>query len=198
MAKPTVVDAVAVKEEETTGVKIDTSGLAQALQSIIAENTPTETTKVNPANYIKDSGEKMVALYSVYEKLRAIGLQLNGKLMSDPIPESLVIEDITINFRIVTDGKESEPQSVALKHIATIGDISGLLSTELGSIIVLMQQETEGVLDIATRTKDLCDRSRRAWEEANKDKKIQELDAEGNPIPNPATAPQGPEAPEEG
>lgn len=196
MAEPKIVDAVSVplnNSADTNGVKIDASGLAKALQSIIAENTPVETTKVNPADYIKDAGEKMVSLYSVYEKLRAIGLQLNGKLMSDPIPETLLIEDITINFRIVEDkDKEPEKQSVSLKHITTIGDISGILSTELGSIIVLLQQETDGVLDIAKRTKELCDKSRKAWEETNKDKKIQELDAAGNPITGP-DAPQGPE-----
>lgn len=152
---------------------IDASSLSKAIQSIIAENTPTER-RVNPATYIHESGIKMVELYAVYEKLRAIGMHLNGKLTTDPIPETLQIENITINFRTADGDKVSDLQSVALTHLATVGDISGLLATELGAVIVTLQRETDAVLDIATRTKDMCAKSRKAWEEANKDKKILE------------------------
>lgn len=186
-----IVDT-AQDNSDAGAVKLDTSALSKAISAIIAQNTPTET-RVNPADYIKNSGEKMVALYSVYEKLRMIGTQLNGKLMSDPIPPALKIENITINFRTVTDDKESDLISVPLTHIASIGDISGLLSTELGAIIVTLQQETESVLDIAKRTKELCEKSRKAWEESNKDKKIQEFTADGTEAAT-STTPENAEA----
>lgn len=157
---------------------IDTSALSQAIQSIIAENTPTEK-RVNPATYIHESGIRMVDLYAVYEKLRIIGAKLNGKLTSDPIPDTLQIENVTINFRTVEGETVSETQSVALTHLNTVGDLSNLLATELGSVIVLLQRETDAVLDIATRTKDMCAKSRKAWEEANKDKKILEETVDG-------------------
>jgi hypothetical protein len=156
---------------DTSAGKINTAALSQAIQSIIAENTPTEK-RVNPAAYIHESGTRMVELYTTYEKLRAIGAQLNGKLTSDPIPDTLQIENITINFRTLDGDKVSESQSVALTHFTTVGDISNLLATELGAVIVRMQRETDSVLDIATRTKEMCAKSRKAWEEANKDKKI--------------------------
>lgn len=179
MADAKIVDAVSEPVEPApaggTSVKLDTSSLSKAIQSIIEANTPTASEqRVNPAKYIHESGAKMVALYAVYEKLRAIGKHLNGKLVSEPIPQELVIDDVTINFRVAEGEKISEPMSVALKHITTVGDISNLLSTELGAVIVMLQQETEAVLDIAGRTKDLCEKSRKAWEEANKDKRIQE------------------------
>ncbi len=187
MSKAKIVDAVSTPVGPTgapgavgepgqgASVKLDTSSLSKAIQSIIEANTPAASEqRVNPAKYIHESSEKMMALYTVYEKLRAIGKHLNGKLVSDPIPEGLIIDDVTINFRTVEGDKPSEPTSVSLKHITTIGDISSLLSTELGSIIVMLQQETEAVIDIANRTKDLCEKSRKAWEAANKDKRIQE------------------------
>lgn len=157
----------------TDGVNLDASSLSKAIQSIIEQNTPTER-RVNPATFIHESGVKMVELYAVYEKLRAIGTHLNGKLTSDPIPENLQIDSITINFRTVEGEQVSEPQAVELKHITTVGDLSGLLATELGAVIVTLQRETDAVLDIANRTKEMCDKSRKAWEEANKDKKILE------------------------
>lgn len=172
---PKGADGEAGQPGQNAAIKLDTSSLSKAIQSIMEANTPaTSEQRVNPAKYIHESSEKMMTLYAVYEKLRTIGRYLNGKLVSDPIPEGLVIDDVTINFRTVDGEKVSEPNSVALKHITTIGDISNLLSTELGAIIVMLQQETEAVLDIAGRTKDLCEKSRKAWEESNKDKKIQE------------------------
>lgn len=187
MAEPRVVDAVSTpvgpkgpdgavgQPGQGVPIKLDTSSLSKAIQSIVEANTPAAAEqRVNPAKYLHESSEKMMALYSVYEKLRTIGKHLNGKLVSDPIPEGLIIEDVTINFRTSEGDNVSEPTSVALKHITTIGDISNLLSTELGAIIVMLQQETEAVLDIAGKTKELCEKSRRSWEEANKDKRIQE------------------------
>lgn len=161
---------------DTTSVKLDTSSLAKAIQTIIAENTPTETQRVNPAEYIHQAGQNMIELYDAYTKLRAIGVQLNGKLVSDPLPDTLQIEEISLKFRTVENGKPSEPQTVALRHLHSVGDISGILSTEIGAVIVLLQQETSGVLDIAAKTKELCDKSRKAWEDANKDKQIREVD----------------------
>jgi hypothetical protein len=174
--------------DDTTKIALDTSSLAQAIQSIIAENTPSETQRVNPAAYIQQAGQNMVELYDAYTKLRAIGVRLNGKLVSDPIPDTLQIEEIALKFRTVDDGQPSESQTVALKHLHSVGDISGILSTEIGAVIVLLQQETNGVLDIANKTKELCDKSRKAWEEANKDKQIREIlpDDEAAAVANPA------------
>lgn len=178
MTDPKIIDAIP-EPEDTTKIALDTSALAKAIQSIISENTPTETQTVNPAEYIHRAGTAMLDLYDAYTKLRTIGQQLHGKLVSDPIPNTLKIENVSIQFRVVTDGKESESQTVALKHLQSVGDISNILSTEIGAVIVSLQQETAGVLDIATKTKELCDKSRKAWEEVNKDKRIQELDANG-------------------
>ena len=131
----------------------------------------------------------MLELYESYDKLKLLGKQLNGRLVSDPIPETLKIEKVQITFRTVEDGKESEPVTADLKYIASVGDISGLISTELGSIIMFLQQESMSVLDIITKTKEQVEKARKAWEEANKDKKIQELTPE-NPTENlePAAA----------
>ena len=85
MTTPKIVDAVSVPVEKNNpaeGIKIDTSGLAKALQSILAENTPVQTTKINPADYIKESGTRMVELYSVYEKDRK-STRLNSSHVSE-------------------------------------------------------------------------------------------------------------------
>jgi hypothetical protein len=173
--------------------KIDTSGLAKALQSIIGANMaqqPTMTT-VNPAKFVNESSTRMLDLYESYEKLRALGKQLNGRLVSDPIPETLKIEKVQIVFRTVENGKESESQTADIKYISSVGDISGLISTEIGAIIMFLQQESLSVLDIITKTKEQVEKARKAWEEANKDKRIQEFTPENpstEPTPDPAPA----------
>lgn len=181
MADPQIIDAIS-EPADTAKVSLDTSALAKAIQNIIADNTPAETRTVNPAEYIKRAGESMTELYDAYTKLRTIGTHLNGKLVSEPIPASLRIESVAIRFRTTENDVESAAQTVELKHLQSVGDIANILSTEIGAIIVLLQQETAGIIDIATKTKELCDKSRKAWEESNKDKRIQELDDAGNEI----------------
>lgn len=179
MAKTTIIDApsapVSSSGAASVPVKLDTSALSKAIQSVIEANTPQASEqRINPAQFIYDAGRAMTEIYAVYDKLRMIGKHLNGKLVSDKLPPELQIDDITINFRVVENGKMSEPTSVALKHVKTVGDIASLLSTELGAVIATLQREVDRVLDIGARTKELCDRSRKAWEDANKDKRIEE------------------------
>jgi hypothetical protein len=189
-----VVDGT-VEAPNTTTAKIDTSGLAKALQSIIGANMPQQAamTTVNPAKFVNESSTRMLELYDAYDKLRLIGKQLNGRLVSDPIPETLKIEKLQIAFRTVEDGKESELQTADIRYISSVGDISSLISTEIGAIIMFLQQESLSVLDIITKTKEQVEKARKAWEEANKDKKIQEFTPdnptiEASPAPAPASA----------
>lgn len=185
-----IVDGTVENTLATTKAKVDTSGLAKALQSIIGANMPQNNfTTVNPAKFVNESSKRMLELYESYDKLKLIGKQLNGRLVSDPVPESLKIEKIQITFRTVEDGKESEPVTADIKYISSVGDISSLISTELGSIIMFLQQESASVLDIITKTKEQVEKARKAWEEANKDKKIQEFTPENieeSPVPEPA------------
>ena len=179
-------------EQPQAQAKIDTSGLSRALQSIIEANMPANTTTtVNPAKFVNESSKRMLDLYDSYDKLRLIGKQLNGHLLSDPIPETLKIENIQITFRTVENGKESEPVTADIKYISSIGDVSNLISTELGAIIMFLQQESISVLDIITKTKEQVEKARKAWEETNKDKKIQEFAVEETPAsdqPMPAAS----------
>jgi hypothetical protein len=184
-----VVDGT-VEAPNMTTAKIDTSGLAKALQSIIGSNMPQQAavTTVNPAKFVNEASTRMLELYDAYDKLRLIGKQLNGRLVSDPIPETLKIEKLQIAFRTVEDGKESELQTADIRYISSVGDISNLISTEIGAIIMFLQQESLSVLDIITKTKEQVEKARKAWEEANKDKKIQEFTAE-NPTEEASTTP---------
>jgi uncharacterized protein (UPF0261 family) len=185
-----VVDGT-VENTETTKAKIDTSGLAKALQSIIGANMPqTTVTTVNPAKFMSETSARMLELYDDYDKLKILGKQLNGRLLSDQIPDTLKIEKVQIVFRTVEDGKTSEPVTADIRYISSVGDISGLISTELGSIIMFLQQESAAVLDIIGKTKEQVEKARKSWEEANKDKKIQEFTPEmpaQEPTPEPAT-----------
>lgn len=187
MAATQIIDAIP-EPEDTTKISLDTAALAKAIQTIISDNTPAETHTVNPAEYIHKAGASMLELYDTYTKLREIGKQLHGKLVSDPIPNTLKIERVTLQFKVVENGEASDTKTVEFKHLQSVGDISNILSTEIGAVIVSLQQETAGVLDIATKTKELCDKSRKAWEEVNKDKRVQELDENGaviEPAENP-------------
>jgi hypothetical protein len=114
----------------------------------------------------------MLDLYDAYEKLRSIGKQLNGKLLTDPLPETLKISGIKLTFTTVDGGKESAPSSIDLKSVSSVGDLSGLIANELGFIIMSLQQEAGSIAEIITKTQEQVGKARKSWEESNKDKTL--------------------------
>lgn len=176
MAKTTIVDAVKAEVPNTVGttnvtvpIKMDASSLAKALQ---AAATQPQTVRVNPSELIKNAAERMEDLYARFGALRQLGTALHGKTLSDPIPESIKIEDISITFRPVDDGKEGEPVVARVKNVVCVGDIANLLSSELGTIILTLQQEAAAVKETATTAEETCTKARRQWEANNPERKI--------------------------
>jgi hypothetical protein len=97
---------------------------------------------------------------------------LHGKSLSDPIPDTLKIEEIVFKFKTVKDGKESESTTAVIKNVICVGDIANLLSTELGTIILTLQQEAAAVKDTAQQTEDTCTKARESWEANNPDRRV--------------------------
>lgn len=179
MAKTTIVDAVSDKKGDacstggttnvTVPIKMDASALAKALQT--AASQP-QTIKVNPSTLIKESAARMEEMYTRFNALRQIGAELHGKTLSDPIPETIKIENIAITFRPVKDGKESEPVVAHIKNVVCVGDIANLLSSELGTIILSLEQEALAVKETATTAEETCTKARQQWEANNPDRKV--------------------------
>lgn len=173
MAK--VVDAVSCPTSNTNvsvPVKMDTSGLAKALQTAMQSQMPQTSTRINPADVIKAAALRMESLYTRFNALKQIGAELHGKSLNDPIPESLKIEEIVFKFRTVKDGKESDTNTATIKNVICVGDIANLLSTELGTIILALQQEAGAVKNTATSAEETCTKARESWETNNPDRKV--------------------------
>lgn len=179
MAKTTIVDAVKAEAPSTPNtlgttnvtvpIKMDASSLAKALQ---AAATQPQTVRVNPSELIKDAAARMEELYARFNALRQLGAELHGKTLSDPLPETIKIEDIAITFRPVKDGKEADPVVAHVKNVVCVGDIANLLSSELGTIILSLQQEATAVKETATSAEETCTKARQQWETNNPDRKI--------------------------
>jgi hypothetical protein len=174
MAK--VVDAVSCSTTGATNVsvpiKMDTSGLVKAIQMATQSQTQPTMTRINPADVIKAAAARMEDMYTRFNALKLLGAELHGKAMSDPMPESLKIEEITFKFKTVKDGKESEPTTAVVKNVICVGDIANLLSTELGTIILMLQQEAAAVKETAASTEETCTKARESWESNNPDRRV--------------------------
>lgn len=172
MTTPTIVDAVSTAPvaapTTTVPVKIDGSALASML-SQIAASQQAAVDYISPAEYVLNAGKRLQAMYARYEVLRKLGGFLNGKSMNDPIPSDLIIEDVTVRFR-VRDSEEVTEAKVL--NVACIGDIARLLSTEMGTIILALQQEAKALTDLSQKTEATAQKAREAWESGNKDRKI--------------------------
>lgn len=157
----------------TVPIKMDASGLAKALQAATqAAAAQPAVSRINPADVIKAAATRMEELYTRFNALKQIGAELHGKSLSDPIPESLQIEEISFKFKTVKDGKASEPTVAVIKNVICVGDIANLLSTELGTIILTLQQEAAAVKDTAQQTEETCTKARESWEANNPDRRV--------------------------
>lgn len=170
--KHNVVDATKVEAPKTA--QVDTSGIAKALQQIIGNSLPQQTTTINPAQFITEqAGPRLKKLYDSYEQLREFAKHLNGLQASSPLPEALGFEGLELVCR--QDGVEKR---VRLNNIAFVGHIAPALSTEMGVLLFAIQKEVDALNDITTRTKEQITRAREAWSAANKDTKIEEVAVE--------------------
>lgn len=187
MTKTKIVDAVKTEAPAACGIggggvtnvtvplKMDTSMLAKAMQAAAAQP---QTVRIDPAAVIKEAGNRMEDLYARFNVLRQLGAELNGKNFSDPVPPTVKIDDVAITFRVIKDGKVAEPVVANIKNVVCVGDISNLLSTELGTIILALSQEAAAVKETATATEETCNKARQQWETNNPDRKIVSRDVE--------------------
>lgn len=179
MANPKIVDAISATDaagvdviptarSQTVPVKIDGSALASMMSKIAAaQQQPVEY--ISPSEYVLSAGSRMKDMYARYDILRKLGGALHGKSFGDPIPQGLRIESVTINFRLADD---TETNAATILNVACVGDIAQLLSTEMGTIILSLQQEAKALTELSTSTETAAAKAREAWENSNKDRKI--------------------------
>jgi hypothetical protein len=192
-----IVDAVKSEKPETPStsgttnvtvpIKMDASSLAKALQEAAASQA--QTVRVNPSELIKDAAARMEEMYARFNVLRQLGAELHGKTMSDPIPDTIKIEDVSITFRPVKDGKESEAAVAQIKNVVCVGDIANLLSSELGAIILMLEQEATAVKETATQAEETCTKARQQWETNNPERKIVMRNGDGAQIESTSDVP---------
>jgi hypothetical protein len=179
MADPKIVDAISATDTngvnvaqtsrtQTVPVKIDGSALAGMMSKIAAaQQQPVEY--ISPSEYVLSAGSRMKDMYDRYDVLRKLGGALHGKSFNDPIPQDLRIESVTIKFRLADD---TETNDAKIVNVACVGDIAQLLSTEMGTIILSLQQEAKALTELSKSTEDTAAKAREAWESSNKDRKI--------------------------
>lgn len=179
MANPRIIDAISATDaagvnvaqtarSQSVPVKIDGSALASMMSKIAAaQQQPVEY--ISPAEYVLGAGSRMKDMYARYDVLRKLGGALHGKSFTDPIPQGLRIESVTLKFRVADD---TETNEAVMLNVACVGDIAQLLSTEMGTIILSLQQEAKSLTELSKSTEDAAARARETWESSNKDRKI--------------------------
>jgi hypothetical protein len=171
-SKQTIVDAVKTENPGSqmvnVPVRLDASALSKALQAAVDQTAA----RVNAGELIKNSAIKIEEIYKRFDALKLIANELNGKPLSDPVPNTLQIDEIAFTFRVAKDGNVSELTTATVKNVVCVGDIASLLSGELGSLIVQLEQEAAGVKNIATLTEETSSKARVAWEKNNPDRKF--------------------------
>jgi hypothetical protein len=158
-------------------VSIDTSGIAQALKQAQEEYMAAAASQVpvNPADVVTTSGARMQEVYARYEKLKLLGRALTGLTTADRIPANLAIDNVSITFRVKEAGAFGEPVTADIKNVAFVGDLAGLLATEIGLIITTLQHEAQTLADVAKKSQEQYARALKNWEENNQDRQITQV-----------------------
>lgn len=193
---PTIIDAVSsevpkpVAEQmasvmQNIPVKIDASQMQTVLQALASQTAagqiPGATEKINPSTFIKSTAQDMEALYARFDKLKILAAELNGLPISNPLPPSVSLKNIVINFSLTKDGK-TEEHAAEIYNVASIADITGLMSSEFGMIISALHNHSQQVEDLAKRTTERCAAALKDWEEKNKDKQIVRVNENGEGV----------------
>lgn len=175
------------KNAPGSSVSVDTSGLSAALKQMaeaqMAEQLKkmqefAKTKSFNPVATIATVSERMSELYARYERLQEIGKILNGVAVSDPIPDTLAIEEIAITFRTKNDSSAdgySEYKTATVKNVICAGDIYKLLSGEMGILILTLEHEMKNLHDVTGQSEAQYEKARKQWEAANPDRQIKPL-----------------------
>lgn len=204
---PTIVDAVKTEPTQAPGsgqncgipIKIDTSKMQNVLQALVGKQMQfnpgagpalgsaaaagiqtdgMSAERINPSVYMKQLSESMSELYARFEKLKKLASELHGRQLDSPIPEHVKIKNIAVEFTVSKDGTE-ETHTADIKHVTSVGDITGLVSGEFGVIILALTEQSKQLEDLAHKTNDKCGSALKEWEKANKDKRIVKTDADG-------------------
>jgi hypothetical protein len=167
-------------------VKIDASQMQQVLQNLARQQpqigsssvgqsagvaVEPQTERINPSVYMRNISEEMEKLYARFDKLKKLAVELHGRQLDTSIPEHVRIKNIVIDFTVTKDGKE-EAHTAEIQSVASIGDITGLMSTEFGVIILALSEQAKQLEDLAQKTGERCSSALAEWETNNKDKKI--------------------------
>lgn len=151
-------------------VRLDTAGLVAAIQAATSEQEMQET-RVNPAEMIKNSAAKMVDLYERFNALKALGTAFHGKSFSEPLPANVRIDKITVDYAII-DADKVTPTSAVIQNVICIGDLANLLSSEMGLLILQLEQESAAIKNTAQRTEETAVRAKENWQKSNPDRMI--------------------------
>lgn len=169
---------------QSVPVKIDASQMQQMLQGLVSKQMQTGPTttvagvqtdsvgdRINPSVYMKAISEEMEKLYARFDRLKRLAVELHGRQLDSPLPEHVKLKNIVINFSLIKDGKEEE-HSAEIMNVSSIGDLTNLLSTEFGLIILALSEQTKQIQELAQKTSERCTTALGEWEKNNKDKKI--------------------------
>lgn len=170
---------------QSVPLKIDASQMQQMLQGMVSKQmqagqtaagaagvqTDAGVERINPSVYMKSISEEMEKMYARFDKLKRLAVELHGRQLDSPLPEHVKLKNIVINFSLVKDGKEEE-HSAEIQTISSIGDLTGLMSTEFGLIILALSEQAKQIQELAEKTSERCTSALSEWEKNNKDKKI--------------------------
>lgn len=119
--------------------------------------SPAAPSVTDPGQVIGAAGQAITDANARYKDLRALIQQINGLPESAPLPESLQIESIVINYSV-----NGLSKSAAVHRVQRVGDLFNLLNRDVDELINTLRAQALVARDAATVVEEACSRAQYA------------------------------------
>lgn len=96
-------------------------------------------------------GSRIVDLYRQFKDLRELAQELNGRNPAEPLPKSVSVSLIKIEYSV-----DYRPREAKIKTVSRIGDIAPLLAKELEYVLEQIRQECLNAQSAAVAIEEAC------------------------------------------
>lgn len=131
--------------------------LQSMLQASAAPAPAASQPAIDPGQLIEAAGAAISDANSRYKDLRALIQQINGLTESSPLPDSLQIESIVINYSV-----NGQSKSATVHRVQRVGDLFNLLNRDVDELINTLRAQALAARDAATAVEEACSRAQYA------------------------------------
>lgn len=124
------------------------------LQAAAAPAPAANQPATDPGQVIEAAGAAISEANTRYKDLRALIQQINGLAETAPLPDSLQIESIVINYYV-----NGQSKSATVRRVQRVGDLFSLLTRDVDELVNTLRSQALLAREAAAGVEEACSRA---------------------------------------